>query len=207
MKRIAGIPLIDSDIARRTEELARSACEPWLLNHCMRTYIFGSLIGKARGLRFDREVLYIASLLHDLGLTSRFEGDLPFEIQGAEAARHFLEANGIHGRRAELVWDGIALHASAVGALKRPEVALLEAGTGADVLDPHEIAEAAIAETVAAFPRLDFTNEFLAACAGVVRRHPAGASRGFMRDVGERLVPDFHPPNFCDLIRKAPFKE
>ena len=207
MKRIAGIPLIDSDLARDAYALAASACPEWLLNHSLRTYVFGSLIGKARRLRFDREVFYLACLLHDFGLTPRFEGDLPFEIQGAEAARRFLEEHGIRGRKAELVWDGIALHASAVGAFKRPEVALVGDGTAADVFGPHEIAETAVAETLAAFPRLDFSNEFLAACAGVVRRHPAGASRGFMRDIGERLVPSFDPPNFCDLVRKAPFTE
>ena len=202
MKRIAGIPLIDSDLARDAYALAASACPEWLLNHSLRTYVFGSLIGKTRGLRFDREVFYVASLLHDLGLTPRFEGDLPFEIQGAEAARAFLEEHGVRGRRAELVWDGIALHASAISAFKRPEVALVGDGTAADVLDPEGIPESAIAETLAAFPRLNFSHEFLAACAGVVRRHPAAANRGFMRDVGERLVPEFHPVNFCDRVWK-----
>jgi hypothetical protein len=27
----------------------------------------------------------------------------------------------------------------------------------------------------------------------------------FMRDIGERRVPDFHPRNFCDPIEHAPF--
>ena len=202
MKHVAGIPLIDSALARDAYTVAANACPEWLLNHSLRTYIFGSRIGKARRLRFDRELFYIACLFHDLGLTPRFEGDLPFEIQGAEAARHFLDEQGVRGRRAELVWDGIALHASAISAFKRPEVALLGDGTTADVLDPREIDESAIAETIAAFPRLNFSHEFLAACAGVVQRHPAAANRGFMRDIGERLVPEFHPVNFCDLVWK-----
>lgn len=202
MKRIAGIPLIDSALARDAYALAASASPEWLLNHSLRTYVFGSLIGKARRLRLDREAFYVACLFHDLGLTARFEGDLPFEIQGAEAARHFLDEHDVRGKRAELIWDGIAMHASAISAFKRPEVALLGDGTTADVLDPREVPEAAVAETLAAFPRLNFSNEFLAACAGVVQRHPAAASRGFMRDIGERLVPDFHPVNFCDRVWK-----
>jgi hypothetical protein len=50
-------------------------------------------------------------------------------------------------------------------------------------------------------------NSFLKTCAGVVRRHPGGATRSFMRDIGERYVPEFHPQNFCDLVIHAPFPE
>ena len=32
--------------------------------------------------RIDAEMLYLACILHDLGLTEKFQGDLPFEIQG-----------------------------------------------------------------------------------------------------------------------------
>ena len=68
----------------------------YLFNHAMRTYIFGSLIGRTHGHRFDEETLYLACIFHDLGLTERFEGNLPFEIQGAEAARGFSRLMGYH---------------------------------------------------------------------------------------------------------------
>lgn len=32
--------------------------------------------------RIDAEMLCLACILHDLGLTEKFQGDLPFEIQG-----------------------------------------------------------------------------------------------------------------------------
>ena len=32
--------------------------------------------------RIDAEMLYLACILHDLGLTEKFQRDLPFEIQG-----------------------------------------------------------------------------------------------------------------------------
>ena len=63
----------------------------------------------------DEEVLYHGCTLHDLGLTGRFEGDLRFEIQEAEAAKTFLEQQGYAKSKAEIVWDGIAMRASRIG--------------------------------------------------------------------------------------------
>lgn len=208
-RTVAGIRLPDTKLAQGAAELATGACPPYLLNHCLRTYVFGALVGRARKSAFDEEPLYIACLLHDLGLTSQFEGDLPFEIQGAEAARKFLTAQGVTQEKAEMIWDGIAMHASFIGSFKRPEIALVGEGAGADVLgpDPAEVPADKVAETLAAFPRLKFKEQFLKTCADVVSRHPRGASRSFMRDIGERYVPNFHPRNFCDLMEKAPFAE
>src|SRR5580692_7268080 len=133
---IAGVRLVDSEIARLATDLSRSVSPAYLFNHAMRTYLFGSLVGRALGQKFDDEILYLASILHDLGLTERFQGDLPFEIQGAEVAKHFLEENAFPRERTETLWDGIAMPASAIGQLKRPEIALVGEGTGADVLRP-----------------------------------------------------------------------
>jgi len=100
----------------------------------MRTFLFGLLLGRATTLHFDAELLYLASLLHDLGLTTRFRGELPFEIQGAQAAAAFLAGAGLEPDRVATVWDGIALHCPAVSQYKRPGVALVAAGAGADVV-------------------------------------------------------------------------
>ena len=206
---VAGVRLVDSAIARAATELTRDVSPPYLFNHAMRTFVFGSVIGRAIKKTFDEEVLFLGCVLHDLGLTARFEGNLPFEIQGAEAARTFLERQRYPHDKATMVWDGIAMHASIIGHFKGPEVQLVGEGAGADVLgaDPSQVTKAEVAEIVTAFPRLDFKRSFLNTCADVVRKHPQGATRSFMRDVGERRVPDFHPQNFCDLLLSAPFSE
>jgi hypothetical protein len=206
---VAGIRLIDSKVAQSATRLARSVYPPYLFNHAMRTYIFGALIGIAHGHRFDKETLYLACVLHDLGLTESFEGDLPFEIQGAEATRKFLSAQGVPNEKIDMVWDGIALHASAVSDFKRPEIALVGAGAGADVVGPQtpNVTKSQTAETLKAYPRLGFKGAFLKTCAEVVQRHPDAATRSFMRDVGERFVPAFRPRNICDLIKQAPFRD
>lgn len=206
---VAGIRLVDSMIALQAIRLAQSAYAPYLFNHAVRTFLLGSLTGRALRQRFDEELLFLACILHDLGLTERFQGDSPFEIQGAEAAKRFLEQNAYASEGAEIVWDGIAMHASAIGQFKRPEIALVGEGAGADVLGPDfsQINKSDVAEIVKAFPRLGFKAAFVQTCGDVVRKHPRSASRSFMRDIGERYVQDFHPHNFCDLLAQAPFPD
>lgn len=206
---VAGIRFVDSKIAKMATELSRTASPPYLFNHALRTFLFGSLVGRTLGQKPDEELLYLACILHDLGLTKEFQGDLPFEIQGAESAKHFLQEHGYSKDRTAAVWDGIAMHASLISQFKQPEIALVGAGAGADVIgpDPTQIKKADVEEVVKAFPRLRFKEAFVNTCADVIRKHPNGATRSFMRDVGERYVPEFHPRNFCDLVEHAPFPE
>lgn len=206
---VAGVRVVDSKIARLATDLSRMVSPPYLFNHAVRTFLFGSLVGRALGQKVDEELLYLACILHDLGLTQQFQGDLPFEIQGAQAAKKFLEEHRYSIDRIAVVWDGIAMHASLIGQFKRPEVALVGAGAGADVIgpDPAQMQRTAVEEVVKVFPRLGFKNAFMNTCTDVVRNHLKGASRSFMRDIGERYVPDFHPQNFCDLVAQAPFSE
>jgi len=206
---IAGVRIVDSEIARTATALARGASPPYLFNHALRTFLFGSLIGRALGLKWDDEVLYLASILHDLGLTERFEGELPFEIQGAEEAKRFLEEHSYAKPKVGLVWDGIAMHASLIGRYKPAEIRLVGEGAGADVLGPDssQIKQAELDEVLRTLPRLQFKKSFLQTCQDVVRKHPRGATRSFMRDVGERYVPEFRPRNFCDAVVQAPFAE
>jgi hypothetical protein len=206
---VAGVRLIDSKIAMLATDLGRGAYPPYLFNHAVRTFLFGSLLGRALGQKFDEEVLYLACLLHDLGLTDQFQGESPFEIQGAETAKKFLEEHRYDREKLALVWDGIAMHASAIGQFKPPEIALVGAGAGADVIGPDasQIKKGEVEEIVAAFPRLKFKDAFVKTCADVVQKHPRAAAASFMRDIRERYVPKFHARNVCDRIADAPFSE
>lgn len=206
---VAGVRLLDSEIAKRATELARTASPAYLFNHAVRTFLFGSLIGRALGLKFDDELLYLSCVMHDLGLTEQFAGELPFEIQGAEAARQFLRQHEYPGEKIAVVWDGIAMHASMISHFKPPEIRLVGEGAGADVLGPapDQVNATQTREILRMFPRMGFKTSFLKTCAGVVRKYPGGATHSFMRDIGERYVAEFKPANFCDLVRKAPFSE
>jgi HD domain len=151
---VADIRLVDSKIANAATQLSREVSPPYLFNHAIRTFIFGSLIGKKLKQKFDEEILYLGCILHDLGLTDRFEGELPFEIQGAEAAKAFLEQQTYPKDKTGVVWDGIAMHASVIGHYKQPEIRLVGEGAGADVIGPDysQITNAEVDEVLRAFP-------------------------------------------------------
>ena len=134
-KEIAGIRIPDTEICKQAELLLEEVSPRTLTSHCYRTYYFAEMFGAGRGIRFDHEVLYVGALLHDLGLTERFDADSRFEVRGADAAREFVKTHGLSDEKAETVWDAIALHTSPeIAERKGPEVALVQLGTACDMM-------------------------------------------------------------------------
>src|SRR3981189_1037605 len=108
---IAGVMIPDSKLAREATELVRDIESPLLFNHSTRVYYFASLAGKRRGLQFDAELLYIAAMFHDMGLTPMFSSASDrFEVDGANAAGAFLRRHDISQQEVDTVWTAIALH-------------------------------------------------------------------------------------------------
>jgi hypothetical protein len=154
---IGGIIAPDSDLARKAAALAEQAHSEVLLNHVHRTWWFAEFLGRKREMKYDRELLYIASLLHDLGLSASHAADKRFEVDGADAASRFLLANDYPKSKAEIVWDAIALHALAdIADRRQPEVALVHFGAHVDVmgLRMEEIPPSLIDDTLALYPRI-----------------------------------------------------
>ncbi|MBE1529913.1 hypothetical protein GGC65_004369 [Sphingopyxis sp. OAS728] len=133
---IAGIRVPDSAIARAATQLVRDTEDDLLFNHSRRVFFWGALTGDRRGLKYDAELLYLAAMFHDMGLTPAYSSaDLRFEVDGANAARAFMEGHGISGREVEDVWTAIALHTTpGVPEHMRPTIALTTAGVEMDVL-------------------------------------------------------------------------
>ena len=132
---IGGIIAPDSDLARKAAALAEQAHSRVLLNHLHRTWWFAEFIGRKRQMTYDRELVYIASLLHDLGLSPSHAADKRFEVDGADAAGRFLAENKYPKAKADVVWDAIALHALAdIADRRQPEVALVHFGAHVDVM-------------------------------------------------------------------------
>lgn len=112
MDTIAGIRLPDSALATDAEALVREHSPGSLVDHCRRTYVFGTLATRAANLVVREELAYVAALLHDLRLTERYAGERRFEVDGAEAAHGWATANGLSPDEAQVIWDAIALHTS-----------------------------------------------------------------------------------------------
>src|SRR5262245_28254388 len=154
----------DSRIARDAEELCREVSPPHLLQHCQRTYLWGSLLGRQEGIRYDEELFYVASLLHDLGATSRYPGEglHCFGVVSAMAARDFVRAREWEEARARAVAEAISLHLNVrVGLEHGPEAHLLSAAAALDVtgLRVWELGRGTIGAVLVRHPRLDFAHE------------------------------------------------
>jgi len=105
----------DSELALKATKLVAEISPQFLYHHCMRTFLFANLIGQRQEMKIDRELLYLGAIMHDLGLTERFDGDQRYEVDGADAAREFLLQHGLPKDRAEVVWDAIALVIREIG--------------------------------------------------------------------------------------------
>ena len=128
-----------------------------------------------QGAKYDQEMLFLGSMLHDLGLVEAFVGDDRYEIDGADAAADFLSKRGYSDRKIAVIWDAIALHTTfGVLQCKQPEIALLQVGAGIDVgAIPRSLVTPESMEIILAeFPRLGFKQAFLEAMGTVIRRKP-----------------------------------
>jgi hypothetical protein len=206
----AGIKVPDTTMVREAVDLSRSLLEPFLFNHVMRSWLFGVLLSETADVAPDAELLAVAAVLHDLGLTDRYTAENRFEVDGANAARAFLKDRGIPAQQMQVVWDAIALHTTPTLALhKEPEVVMTHSGIAVDVLGagldriPQEKQRAILAE----FPRLAFKGQFKGCLCNVVRQKPMTAIDNILRDFGIRYVEGFTSPNFADLVAGAPFSE
>ncbi|MBV8339622.1 MAG: HD domain-containing protein, partial [Candidatus Eremiobacteraeota bacterium] len=80
---IAGVTVPDSALARRATQIARAAEPVEIFNHSLRTYLFAELIARAKRLPHDPELVYIASILHDTGMSpAHMSATNPFEVDG-----------------------------------------------------------------------------------------------------------------------------
>lgn len=208
---IAGVQIPDSALAREATELVRDASSPLLFDHCRRVFLWGSLRGQEQGLQFDPELLYVGAMFHDLGLTERFRRtDQRFEIDAADEARRFLQAHGVTGEDADVVWSAIALHTTPEIPLHMaPVIALVTRGVELDVLGIgyDAVSEEQSAAVVAAHPRPDFKNRILAAFTDGIKDRPGTTFGNVKADVLAHFVPGFVRDDFVEVIRNSDWPE
>ena len=164
--------------------VATRFCTPALLNHCVRSYLWGTVYAASHTIAFDDELYYVSSLLHDIALTDPFDSHrLPFEEAGGDLAWVFGVAAGWPADRAARAMEIIVLHMrDDVSATVDPESHLLQVATSWDVSgrQPQEFSAEARAEVLARYPRHGFGSEFLACFEDQARRKPGGAAAAFV---------------------------
>jgi HD domain len=206
---IAGIPIPDSALARDATDFVQDVSTQLLFDHSRRVFLWASLQGETLGLDYDPELLYVGAMFHDLGLVEGHRSEHErFEIDGANAARAFLERHGLPEERVMTVWESIALHTTPeVPRYKQPEVRLVTLGVEYDVLGLHydELSAEQREAVLAAHPRTGFKKGIVEAFAAGMRDKPETAFGTMNTDILEATVPGYVRPNFCDYIRNSRF--
>ena len=205
---IAGIRVPDSALARDTTEFVQDVSTQLLYDHSRRVFLWGSLLGQSRGLKFDPELFYVGAMFHDIGLLEGHRsGHERFEIDGANAARAFLVQHGVPEEEVAVVWDAIALHTTPeIPRYKRPEVWLVTLGVECDVLGlrTEELSPQHRGEVIAAHPRAGFKAGIVDAFFDGMRDRPDTAFGTMNTDILEAKLPGYVRPNFCDYIASNP---
>ena len=201
----------DSELCQRATALVAELSPPFLFNHCARSFLFADAIGERDGLQFDRELLYLSAMLHDLGLTDAYmDGNQRFELEGADRARAFLVEQGLDARKADVVWDAIALNSSFGIALRKgPETALTHLGVSADFLGTRlpDIGPKRVAQIVSEYPRPAFINSATNLLAECARRKPQFVPGTFLEIIAHSNAPDVRVATWADLLAQSPWKE
>jgi hypothetical protein len=208
---VAGITLPRTPLCCNAYVLCQSSAPAFLLNHSMRTYVFGALHAAHRQQHFDAEPAFVAATLHDLGLLRKFASETgSFEIDGADGAEQFARDHGASAKESSTVWNAVVMHDMrfSIASHQSPEATLVAAGAGADVIGPDEevISAAAVRDVVAAFPRLQFKQKFIALLANHCERKP-GAQTGTWLEGFCRQHSRSADSRTEEAIRQAPFPE
>src|SRR5215472_4472383 len=207
---IAGVSVPDSPLITAAIEYAQRLSEPYLFNHAIRSWLFAETIGRIKGIEYDHEVVAIGTILHDIGLTASVSGPNRFEVNGADAALAFIKGKGFSDRRAQLIWDLVALNSTPSLALhKEPEVAVGTMGIGLDYggFGVQALPAGDLERILSAFPRLKMKQRFADRCCRLVTEKPETSYDNFLRDFGERFVPGYKAVSTVDLLMNAPFDE
>ena len=205
---LEGSEVPQSSLTQQIAEFVRDTETELLFNHSSRVYHFGALAGHRKGLKFDRELLYAGAMFHDVGLIPAYSSATErFEVDGANAARAFLEQRGIGAEDVDHVWTAIALHTTpGVPQHMHPAVALVTAGVEMDVLgiDYNLFEDAARDEIVRRFPRTArFKEDILQAFYDGIKHKPETTFGNVKADVLVDKDPVFVRGNFCSIIRNS----
>lgn len=211
LKSVAGITIPDSALATQATELLLEHGTEFIYNHSLRVFLFASLNGQQKSLRYDPELLYVSSVFHDLGLVPHYSSpDLRFEVDGANAARDFLKSHGLPKESLQLVWDTIALHTTiGIAEHKEAEVALMYAGVGLDVMGEgyENLSDTNREEIIRAFPRNNFKKNIIPTFFSGFEHKTETTFGNIKADVCAYMIPNFHRKNFCDCILHSPWSE
>jgi hypothetical protein len=184
--RIGGIAVPRDEVSAATWAWANRSLPRYLLAHSIRAYCWGAAIAAGEGWRFDRRLLWTASLFHDNGLRRLGRNSMCFEVEGAEVAQRLLERMGMPADEADRVAIAIILHMQPGVTLDDGvEAVLLDRATGLDVRGAEfELVDDVRDAVVRAYPRGAFDRRFLDAIGREAALRPNCQSARLLNETG-----------------------
>jgi hypothetical protein len=193
VQRLADIHVPTTLVAELAAEAAVEWCSRALMEHNHRAYLWAAARGTDMGIAFDEELLYVAAMLHDIGLVEAFDNAThAFDVAGGNVAWMFATGAGWPVERRVRLGEIIVRHMwDSVDPAFDTEGHLLEVGTAIDISgrDPELWAPALRAEILEAHPRLDLVAEFTACIKDQARRKPdSSAAAAVRRGIVDRIA-------------------
>lgn len=192
----------DSAIAQRAVSVCETLSEPWLVNHTYRAYFWGAYLAKASALSYDEELLFVACILHDLGITEACkpaaDGFHCFGVVGARKAVQAMAGAGWDAQKLEALEEAITLHLNvAVPLSDGTEAHLLHKGTTLDVMGARfdELSRDYLFRVLEQFPRVGMKTNLITCGRYEVAVRPRS-----------RMAYLFNN-GFGEMIQAAPFAE
>ncbi|HTI34470.1 MAG TPA: HD domain-containing protein [Miltoncostaea sp.] len=191
--RLADLPFPTTPACAHALEVATAWCPPALLNHSVRSYAWAAALGTAEGVAFDAELLFVAAVLHDIGLVDDFDSHtVPFEEAGGSVAWVFAAGAGWPADRRARVSEIVVRHMWAeVDPADDPEGHLLARATGIDISGRGvgDVPAVLRAEVLERWPRLDLGDAFLRCFRDQARRKPdSAAGRAIASGLADRVA-------------------
>jgi hypothetical protein len=193
-------------LARVARDLLYASSDDSVIGHSERSFQFAAMLARTEPNPVDLEVLYIGTILHDVGLAPRFSGPDRFEVRGANAVRTLLAETSMERERVENIWDVIALHAStSIATHKSTETRLANRGISIDVrgagfesLPMHEIRA-----VLDAWPRETFPNKFATLLIDEVRTNPGSTRLSWLECIAAKHIDGYQRADFLETLKSS----
>lgn len=176
-----------------------------MANHSVRSFFFAQLLAADEGCLTDSayspDLLFAATVLHDLGTGSLSRGAARFEVEGADLAADLLRRHGVADADVDRVWEAIALHTSPGIAERRGLLAYLtREGVGVDFGRRVEVVADWEQQIHAAYPRFGMARALVDAIVERAARSEAAAPR---YAIGGELLRERRAEGITNLERAA----
>ena len=206
---IAGVEVPETAAVAESTRLLCEMTSPLIYHHSRRVFLFGQIHARRLDTQPDPELLYLAAMFHDTGLTAPFsDREQRFEVDGADHGRKFLLEHGFSTAAADTVWTAIALHTTpGIPDRMGPEIAAVYLGVLTDVVGfgLDELNTDQVSEVLAVHPRGDFKNEFLRAYFDGFKNRPETTNGTVNADVIEHFVPGYQRTTTVERMLGAPW--